>query len=125
MTSALVAAAAILLGGVASVLRYLVSRAFAGRSGLPLAVLTVNVIGSGVGGTAVGLATAGVIGADLRLIFLGGLAGGLTTFSTWSTETIQLVLENKWRTALVSVVLNLAGGVLVALACYLATTALV
>ena len=60
-------------------------------SRLPWAVLIVNVVGSLVGGVVLGLAQAGVIGADLRLILLSGFAGGLTTFSTFSVETIQLI----------------------------------
>ena len=110
------------VGGVASVVRYLVSRAYASRSGLPWAVFTVNVIGSAVAGTFVGLATTGVISPDLRLVLVGGLAGGLTTFSTWSVETIQLLMERKLRTALVSVILNLAIGLAAATAGYLVAT---
>ncbi len=116
--------AAALVGGAASVVRYLVSRAYARRSGLPLAVFTVNVIGSAIGGVAVGLATTGAISPDLRLILVGGLAGGLTTFSTWSVETIQLVMEGKLRTALGSVILNLVIGLAAATAGYLLATLL-
>jgi CrcB protein len=116
--------AAALLGGAGAVVRYLVSRAFAKRSELPWAVFIVNVVGSAVGGVAIGLATTGAISPELRLIFVGGLAGGLTTFSTWSVETIQLVAESKLRTALVSVVLNLAIGLAAATAGYLLATLL-
>ena len=113
---------AAVVGGVGSVARYLVSRAYARRPGLPWAVFTVNVIGSAIGGAAVGLATTGVISYDLRLVLVGGLAGGLTTFSTWSVETIQLLMERKLRTALVSVILNLAVGLAAATAGYLIAT---
>jgi fluoride exporter len=116
--------AAAIVGGAATVVRYLVSVAYARRSGLPWAVFTVNVIGSAIGGVAVGLSTTGAISADLRLVLLGGLAGGLTTFSTWSVETIQLVMEHKLRTALGSVVLNLAIGLAAATAGYLLATTL-
>jgi CrcB protein len=116
--------AAALVGGLATVARYLVSRAYARRPGLPWAVFTVNVIGSAIGGIAVGLSITGVISPDVRLILLGGLAGGLTTFSTWSVETIQLVREAKLRTALVTVILNLGVGLAAATAGYLAATML-
>jgi CrcB protein len=116
--------AAALVGGGASIVRYLVSRAYGQRSGLPWAVFTVNVIGSAIGGIAVGLATTGAISTNLRLILVGGLAGGLTTFSTWSVETIQLLLEDKLRTALVSVILNLAIGLAAATGGYLLATLL-
>ena len=75
------------------------------------AVLIVNVVGSLVGGIVLGLVQAGLIGADLRLILLSGFAGGLTTFSTFSVETIQLLMVGRWRSALVSVVANLVLGV--------------
>ena len=116
--------AAALVGGLATVVRYLISRAYAKRNGLPWAVFTVNVIGSAIGGIAVGLSTTGAISTDVRLIFVGGLAGGLTTFSTWSVETIQLLMESKLRTALVSVILNLATGLAAATAGYLLATLL-
>jgi CrcB protein len=116
--------AAAIVGGLASVVRYLISRAYAKRSGLPWAVFTVNVIGSAIGGVAVGLATTGAISSDLRLILVGGVAGGLTTFSTWSVETLQLVMESKLRTALGSVILNLAIGLAAATAGYLLATLL-
>lgn len=116
--------AAALVGGAATVVRYLVSLAYAKRNGLPWAVFTVNVIGSAIGGIAVGLSTTGAISTDFRLILVGGLAGGLTTFSTWSVETIQLLQERKLRTALVSVILNLAIGLAAATAGYLLATLL-
>ena len=115
----LLAAAA---GGIGAVIRYLVTLAYGGRGNLPWAVFTVNVAGSALGGVAIGLATTGVINYDLRLILVGGVAGGLTTFSTWSVETIQLLMERKLRTALVSVILNLAIGLAAATAGYLIAT---
>jgi fluoride exporter len=114
--------AAALVGGGATVVRYLVSRAYARRTGLPWAVFTVNVVGSAIGGVAVGLATTGVLSSDVRLLLVGGLAGGLTTFSTWSVETIQLVMEGKLRTALGSVILNIAIGLAAATGGYLVAT---
>lgn len=72
----------------------------------PWGVLVVNVVGSLLGGAFVGGAD-----GDLRLILLTGLCGGLTTFSTFSVETIQLVLENKVRVALISVGTNLVLGI--------------
>jgi CrcB protein len=112
---------AVLVGGGAAVLRYLVSVAFAGRGTLPWAVLTVNVVGSAVGGAVLGASQSGAASPDVRLILLGGLAGGLTTFSTWSVETIELVHRGHWRTALASVALNLGAGTAVATAAWALT----
>jgi CrcB protein len=68
-------------------------------------------VGSAIGGVVLGLAEQGAVGADIRLILLGGLCGGLTTFSTFSVESIQLLLERKWRVAALSVGANLALGI--------------
>ncbi|GGK93848.1 hypothetical protein GCM10007382_12640 [Salinibacterium xinjiangense] len=107
MTVALITVAA---GAVGAMIRYLVSRAVAGHDGFPWAVLVVNVVGSAIGGVVVGLATSGGVSSDIRLILVSGLCGGLTTFSTWSVETIQLVQDGRWRIAAASVTANLVLG---------------
>ena len=111
----MIIAAVIVAGAVGALLRHVVSRRFSGtRTSFPWAVLVVNVAGSAIGGLVLGLATAGAVSSDVQLILLTGFCGGLTTFSTFSVETIQLVLDGKARTALVSVALNLVLGVGVA-----------
>ena len=89
-------------GALGAVLRFLVVRLVP----TPWAVLVVNVVGSLVGGVLIG-ATSG----DLQLILLTGFCGGLTTFSSFTVETVQLVLEGRARRALLSVGLNLVLGV--------------
>ena len=107
MIAALITVAA---GAVGAMIRYLVSRAVAGHDGFPWAVFVVNVVGSAIGGVVVGLATSGGVSGDIRLILVSGLCGGLTTFSTWSVETIQLVQDGRWRVAAASVTVNLVLG---------------
>ena len=51
------------------------------------------------------------VGSDVQLIVMGGLAGGLTTFSTFSVETVQLALAGRWRIVAATVGANLALGV--------------
>ena len=89
----------LLAGALGAVLRYLASH-------LPWGVLLVNVVGSLIAG----LAAAGLTG-DARLILLTGFCGGLTTFSTFSVETVQAVIEGRWRRATLSVALNLVLGI--------------
>ncbi|TXK18720.1 CrcB family protein [Homoserinibacter sp. GY 40078] len=104
--------AAVAAGAVGALVRHLVARMFAGRPArLPWAVLIVNVAGSLIGGIVLGLSQSGVWGADARYIVLSGLCGGLTTFSTFSTETIQLALEGRMRAAAISVGTNLVLGI--------------
>ncbi len=110
--SVLVVGATLVAGVVGALLRY-GAATFAARKGhrLPWAVLLVNIAGCLIGGIVIGLIEHAVIGPEVRLIVLSGLAGGLTTFSTWSTETVQLAMQGRWRTAGGSVLLNLALGV--------------
>jgi CrcB protein len=114
----LLAIAVVATGAAATLLRYGVSLAFA-RSRFPWAVLTVNVIGSLIGGAVLGLAERAAIADDLRLVLLTGLCGGLTTFSTFGVETIQLVQDGRARVAALSVAANLVVGIGAAALAYL------
>ncbi len=116
------AAAVIVTGAFAAVVRYLVARAFASRAGFPWAVLVVNVAGSAIGGAVLGLASIGGVDAGIQLILLTGLCGGLTTFSTFSVETVQFVLDGRWRIAAASVSANLVIGIGAAAGAYLLVT---
>lgn len=106
----IVALITVAAGAVGAMIRYLISRAVPGHDRFPWAVLVVNVVGSAIGGVVVGLATSGGVSSDIRLILVSGLCGGLTTFSTWSVETIQLVQDGRWRVAAASVIANLVLG---------------
>ncbi|GAA3728284.1 hypothetical protein GCM10022239_01340 [Leifsonia bigeumensis] len=100
-------------GGLGAVIRYLLSLGFARVSDaehFPWAVLVVNVVGSAIGGIVLGMAQHDAVSADLQLILLTGLCGGITTFSTFSVETIQLVAADRWRAAALSVAANLVLG---------------
>lgn len=110
----------VVAGAVGALLRYLVALAFAGRSGFPSAVLVVNVVGSALSGALLALAQVNGLSAEVSLILITGFCGGLTTFSTWSVETIQLLLEGRMRAAISSVWLNLVLGLAAATLCYFA-----
>ena len=100
-------------GGLAAALRYLLSAGLAKLSAaehFPVAVLLVNIVGSMIGGIVLGLTISGGISSDTELILLTGVCGGITTFSTFSVETIQLFVSGRWRTATVSIGANLALG---------------
>jgi len=89
-------------GALGAVIRFLVARLLPA----PWAVLAVNALGSLVGGVLIG-ATSG----DLQLILLTGFCGGLTTFSSFTVETVQLVLAGRTQKALLNVGLNLVLGI--------------
>ncbi|HZK58340.1 MAG TPA: fluoride efflux transporter CrcB [Cryobacterium sp.] len=98
-------------GGAAAVIRYLVSRALPVRPGhIPGGVLIVNVAGSAVGGIVLGLAERAAVSDDVRLVILTGVCGGLTTFSTWSVETLDLIDNGRWRAGLTNLGVTLLLG---------------
>ena len=105
MTPLLVLAVAV-GGALGAVLRHLASVSVAGRGRIPWGVLVVNVVGSFIAGLALGLP----LDPTAKLIVLTGFCGGLTTFSTLSVDTLQLILDGKRRAAAVSVALNVALG---------------
>jgi CrcB protein len=107
--------AAVVAGGLAAVLRYLVTRAY-GVTSFPWAVLTVNVVGSAVGGAVLGLAIAGMLPASWQLIVLGGIAGGLTTFSTLAVDTVQLASAGRLNAAIGNMLGSLTLGIAAACA---------
>jgi CrcB protein len=109
-----VVAAALLAGAVGALARYAITHAVARREPavrLPWAVLIANVAGSLVAGVLLVLPP----DAEVRFVLLSGFAGGLTTFSTWSVETVQLALDGRGRHAVLNILANLIAGGLAAL----------
>lgn len=96
-----VAVLTVVAGGVGAVLRHLVDTAVSTRLGSdrPWGIAVVNVSGSFVLGVVVALGTSGVL-AEATLTVVGvGLAGGHTTFSTTSVDTVRLALAGHHRAA--------------------------
>jgi CrcB protein len=111
-----IAVLTVVASALGAVLRHLVTAALSS----PWGVLTVNVVGSAAAGVAVAVAP-----PEVRLVLVTGFAGGLTTFSTFSLETVELALEGRWRTAAASVSANLVLGIGAAGAGLAAASALV
>jgi CrcB protein len=74
----------------------------------------INLSGSFVLGVITGAVLYHGVSPDLRLVLGTGFCGGYTTFSTFSFETIRLLETGRARAALGNVVLNTAGGLLLA-----------
>ncbi|MDQ2661874.1 MAG: fluoride efflux transporter CrcB [Actinomycetota bacterium] len=107
-------------GAVGAVLRYTLSRALPVRPGhLPGGILIVNIAGSAIAGALIGLAERAAVDGDVRLILITGFCGGLTTFSTWTVETIELLNGGRWRAAVLNVVLTITLGLGAATGAYL------
>lgn len=106
-------ALAIVVGGaLGALLRYGTQLLWPARGArVPVAVLLVNIVGSSVGGVFLALAHANtLVTASLVLIVMTGFCGGLTTFSTFAVETVELASSGAWRPAVLNVVLNVVLG---------------
>jgi CrcB protein len=83
---------------------------------LPLGTLASNLIGGYLVGLAVALFAAHPsIGPVWRLLLITGFLGGLTTFSTFSAETVVLLQGEQWGAATVHMALHVVGSVVATL----------
>ena len=71
----------------------------------PVGTLTVNVLGSFLIGFLV-LLFETLIAPEWKAFFVTGFLGALTTFSTFSYETVVFIQEGLWIKALLNVLLN-------------------
>lgn len=82
-------------------------------AGLPIGTLTANLIGGYLVGLAVGyFADHAGLAPEFRLFVITGFLGGLTTFSTFSAETVYLLIRAQYGWALLQVFSHLAGSLL-------------
>ncbi|MEU1941073.1 fluoride efflux transporter CrcB [Streptomyces sp. NPDC059474] len=100
-------------GMVGAPLRYLTDRAVQARhdSVFPWGTFLVNVVGCLVLGLLTGAAAEGAASERVQLLLGTGLCGALTTYSTFSYETLRLAEEGARLFAVANVVLSLAAGV--------------
>jgi CrcB protein len=84
---------------------------------LPLGTLASNLIGGYLVGVAVAIFAASPALSPLwRLALVTGFLGGLTTFSTFSAESVALLQGQQWGAALLHVLAHLGGSLLATLA---------
>ncbi|MEU2061210.1 fluoride efflux transporter CrcB [Streptomyces sp. NPDC013455] len=97
---------------VGAPLRYLTDRAVQARhdSLFPWGTFVVNVVGCLVLGLLTGAASAGAAGSSTQLLAGTGLCGALTTYSTFSYETLRLTEAGSGLYAAVNVVASLLVG---------------
>ncbi len=83
---------------------------------LPLGTLAANLIGGWLMGLAMGfLSHYETLPPELRLLLTTGFLGGLTTFSTFSAETVTLISREQYGWTAVIVAVHVIGSVLMTL----------
>ena len=96
-------------GGAGSLLRYLTGRLIPATltgSPFPTAILFVNVFASFVLGAVVGWVINRSVGEETRLFIGVGFCGGLSTFSSFSYDTVVLLQNGRVGAALLNIGLN-------------------
>lgn len=104
-------------GALGAATRYYVGVWSAGRwpGAFPMGTLIVNLAGCFIIGLFMSLTLERwVVSQSVRLFVTVGFLGGLTTFSSFGNETLQLMQSNHMLSAFVSVALNVLGGILAA-----------
>ncbi|MGC2048943.1 MAG: fluoride efflux transporter CrcB [Gallionella sp.] len=80
---------------------------------LPFGTLAANLVGGYLIGLAVAFFTQHPgLSPELRLLIITGFLGGLTTFSTFSAETITLLLRGQYAWGSAIIVAHLGGSLL-------------
>jgi CrcB protein len=111
-TTVSVWAGVVLVGGIGSVLRFLVDRTVARRVArpFPFGTLAVNISGAALLGFLLGQ-----LSRDAALLADTAFVGAYTTFSTWMLETQRLGEERQTWAAVANIIVNIALGMAAAL----------
>jgi len=104
--------------GAGGVLRYLMTLALNPLLiEVPLGTLTANVLGSGAAGALIGfLAERTALDPTLRPLLLAGFLGGLTTFSSFAVEVVQMLEAQRPLVATAIVLVHVGASMAAAIA---------
>jgi fluoride exporter len=107
-------------GAIGSIARYLLLQWLGGVGDgvLPWGTLVANLVGSLMLGIVVGLFERGAFGEGVRLFLAVGLLGGLTTFSFFSYENLELLRDERYMALIVNAAGQVVIGVFAAAAGY-------
>ena len=99
----------VMLGGaLGAASRWLLSQAILNsiNSSLPLATLSVNVVGSAIIGIVWSLSEKSILPPQIAALIIIGFLGSFTTFSAFSMETINLFRSGHVGTAILNVIMQ-------------------
>ena len=101
-------------GFIGSSLRYLISLFFQSKvlTTFPFGTFAVNILGCFLIGAVYALSDRGDLGAEWRLFLATGILGGFTTFSSFSNETVSMMRDAQYGSALLYVVSSVILGLL-------------
>lgn len=95
-------------GGIGSVLRFAIGQIWKSQSDKILyATLAVNILASFVLGLALQWGHKNQIQAGTLLFLTIGFCGGLSTFSSFSAENLELIRTGQWSTVTIYILLSL------------------
>ncbi|NRB25411.1 fluoride efflux transporter CrcB [Shewanella sp.] len=97
-------------GSIGAVFRYLISIFMVQLFGsaFPFGTLLVNILGSFMMGIIYALGQVSEVSPEIKAMVGVGLLGALTTFSTFSNETLLLIQSGAWLKAFLNITLNLS-----------------
>ena len=103
-------------GSVGAPARFLTDRLVADRVEMdfPLGTYLVNMSGALLLGLLTGLGLAHHLSPTVEALLGTGFCGAYTTFSTWTYETVRLLIEGELRAGVLNVVASLGVGLLAA-----------
>ncbi|MFE1646120.1 fluoride efflux transporter CrcB [Microbacterium sp. P01] len=112
-------------GGCGAAARFALDSAItaSSKSRIPVGTLVINISGSFLLALATGLLVGKLISADVLAIAGTGFLGGYTTFSTASTQTVDLIRDRHFTDAAVYAAGMLLGSVVAAAAGFWLATA--
>lgn len=96
-------------GGIGSVLRYLMGIIFSKSTlSLPVATLSANIVSCLIFSLSIWAFNSKLqANGNLKLFLLTGVCGGLSTFSTFSYETFELLKQHNYAWATTNILLSL------------------
>lgn len=82
---------------------------------IPLGTVIVNLIGAFIIGFAVSFFSNSSINPNYKLFVVTGFCGALTTFSTFSTEVVELLQSSKLEYAISTIAIHVIGSLIFSL----------